>query len=89
MREFTPEGLGSFFLCQIKTSSFLRVTKQKVMWNERGEKKKKAVSNSGFVNTPKLVILSKLFNMEDALFPLFCKWGLLGGCENKTTLYKF
>ena len=39
-----------------------------------GEKKKKAVSNSGFVNTPKLVILSKLFNMEDALFPLFCKW---------------
>ena len=54
-----------------------------------GGKKKKAVSNSGFVNTPKLVILSKLFNMEDALFPLFCKWGLLGGCENKTTLYKF
>ena len=35
MREFTPEGLGSFFLYQIRTSSFLRVTKQKVMWNEQ------------------------------------------------------
>lgn len=87
MREFTPEGLGSFFLYQIRTSSFLRVTKQKVMWNE--QKKTPAVSSSGFVNTPKLVILNKLFNMEDAHFPLFCKWGLWASCENKTTLYKF
>ena len=53
------------------------------------KKKGSSVSSSGFVNTPKLVILSKLFNMEDAYFPLFCKWGLWGGCENKTTLYKF
>ena len=57
------------------------------MWNE--QKKRQFSFQSGFVNTPKLVILSKLFNMEDAYFPLFCKWGLWGGCENKTTLYKF
>ena len=55
MREFTPEGLGSSFLYQIRTSSFLRVIKQKVMWNEQ---KKKAVQ---FPVLALLILLNWLF----------------------------
>lgn len=59
-----PEGLGSFFQCEIRTSSFLKVRKHRC-WGMG----KKAVASSGFANTPKLVTLSKLLNMKDAHFP--------------------